>query len=263
MPSQHGVFESARSLVSWAEENLAELIEIERVLSASTPRLVVDEDKKSGVRTFKLVLDAFSADRTARLVHEAVLHARHALDQAMFAAWAMLDNGEEAPHTLYFPITKDENQLISKLNSQKDALGKFGPNLKLLIKTVEPYPMDTLGGKGHPHLVALSEAARTKHKVVAKLRVRINRATFANWKFVGCGPISGVWSDPDHGVVLTRCGPEGRVSVGYVAFDKVELEAQGLGILDDGPVIENLRDIIDEIRRILNEIECAAVLDAK
>ena len=55
--------DNSKTLRSWAAANHAELCETDAALAGAAPRLVIDEDPTSGLKVYKLVPEAFSANQ--------------------------------------------------------------------------------------------------------------------------------------------------------------------------------------------------------
>lgn len=253
-------FQSPWERLHWANDNAEKLKSLGSDITANSKlSIVFDLQPETGNKIHKIVLDKKLPIDATRLVVEIIEHCRHALDQAVSAAWTQLSLGA-IPKELNFPFTSCPKDFEGRLN--------ISPLIKLTVihdalRQIAPFPASQETGVGNGALCALNKAARCKHTINAKIAGKVVAADFANGKLTGL--VEGIkwplhWDINEGHVIICTTSPEGQVDMD-VKLD-LAITVSGADRLDGGPVIENMFVILGACVRAVKMIEDAVISSA-
>jgi hypothetical protein len=156
-------FESPRFLLAQTHENLAEFNAIcARFFDGNSYANVVDVDRETGNKTFKVKFAHAFPGRARHIAATAINDVRHSLDQAVCAAVRAVTGKE--PGTIYFPKGETRNDYVARVH-------KYIPDvLWPIFLTFESYPTGDGYPGGDPVLSNLiASTGANKHDITCKV----------------------------------------------------------------------------------------------
>lgn len=224
---------SANRLLNWARESIAVLEAHERDCLTNRPlERFTARSIMTGNLSHYARLPSNSVD-LERPLTEAILHLRHALDQACWALWKNL--GHEDSDKVYFPRGNSAKDLSGKL--QSETFQMFGSEFAKIITDLQPYTPD--GQSGCFYLTSLFTAARTKHRINSGIIVKIGDTVFSGIRFDGLDEVVAKF-EPEKGRLFIGEGtPTSSVAGGSITIS-CKLTSEGAGPFDGRPIVEAL-----------------------
>lgn len=152
-------FEPARESVRWAKDAIDELrAAFKSFLQGGNNGIVTEIDPQSGERVQKLRFNERIPSVLARRATEALTAARHAFDQAAFAARNITSG--KSNESIYYPWAQSPTDLDHLLKSRRIDQRLWG-----VFKGHEPYPRSNAYAGGNDVIRALAKLANNKHTV--------------------------------------------------------------------------------------------------
>lgn len=157
-------FESPFEVLEEAREGLSVLLSsLSDFFSASAPALVYDFEAKTGNKLLKVRYPSLPKN-LRRKAYRVVTDARHALDQAVFAATICLDGKARGSKT-YFPHASSPAQ-FETLFFGRESCAHVSPRLIPTLRSFEPWPRDPGHVGGNDILkYFLKVSGKNKHEV--------------------------------------------------------------------------------------------------
>lgn len=248
-------FDDAKQLLEWAEADINRLQKLCSALidDVKTER-VVDTEPETGNKIFKIILDKKLPPDATRLSTQAILHLRHALDQAACAAWRCSDLGE-IPNRLYYPVRTTPNDFEGTMKTEPYA--RLNEAVIDGFRQMQPYPARKGEWDGNPHIVALSDAASRKHSMVCKVLGQVGSISISNGLIIG--PITDIfdirWDIENGEMILGKTIPNGQLN--YNLSIGLGVTLSGAGKLDGKPLIQNLFAILENCKKAVARLELA------
>lgn len=247
-------FENPIQLVNWARGDISALNRIVvPVVRNDRLKRVVEVDQVTGNKTFKLVMEPTNLDEAARHATQAIIHLRHALDQALCACWQRLGLGDPPAH-LYYPMADSWKHLQGLLASSH--YEKLSEPVRVAIRAMHPYPQ-LPGEVGNVAYKALSQAAKNKHRIVCKIMGRVTSVAMHNGQFYKCLTPVGIpeWDIEKGEFVIGVTSPDGNIEVD-LQFT-LGITSIGAGPLDGHDLIPSLSAISNEVALGVNLLQRA------
>lgn len=237
----------ASKLLRWADENIAQAAQFEKDnLGINALERFSATSILSGRVSHYARLPSFSGD-VDRYVTEAIIHMRHALDQACCSLWQSM--GMPETNTLYFPVAGSVADLNGKLSSFPYV--ELGPEFREIIERLQPFPVGEKGGSFN--LTALSKAAQNKHRITCDLIVDIAGITMDGISFHGFEELV-MQLEHDRGRILIAEGtPDSYVKGGSITL-AAHLTVHGAGPFDGKAIVSSLRETHHIVSDAVNSI---------
>jgi hypothetical protein len=141
-PQENDVFSSARSKLKWADEHFAKLNETLKAFYSSAYQVMVQDDPKTGRRTYDMVIKRELPDSVPFLIGDVVHNLRSALDHVAYEI--VKRSGRPPSQGLVFPIKDTRKEVIDAIKSEIQVAA--GSELvTLIVDRIQPHE----GGNGH------------------------------------------------------------------------------------------------------------------
>lgn len=179
-------FEPPKKSVGWAQDAIRELSASATAFFQGNPTQIVTEvDPQTSEHIQKLRFPKPLPNSLARKATEALVNARHAFDQAMFAARNLVSG--RSHKTIYYPWAQNPTDLEHLLRSRG-----IDQRLWDTIKVHEPYPGSHTYVGGNDLIRMLASMANDKHTVGLSVGGTITSMRHPDVMFGSPGPGSFV-----------------------------------------------------------------------
>jgi hypothetical protein len=179
-------FEPPKKSIRWAQSAVEELrASITAFFDGRSTEIVTEVDSQTGEHVQKIRLVRALPDNFARKATEALVNARHAFDQALFAARNLVSG--RSSDSIYYPWTQTPTDLSHLLRTRG-----IDQRLWDTIKGHEPYPRSQTYPGGNDLVRVLASMANDKHTVGLSIGGTITRFRHPDVLFGGNPPGSFV-----------------------------------------------------------------------
>lgn len=167
-------FEHVVESIEWSENALSEFNAVAKdFFSGNVTEIVTKRDRETGYTVQKIRLVKSLPRDLRRKVTESLVSARHAFDQATFAARNTL--GNPGNNSIYFPWAQNPTDLYRLLE-----IRKIDQRLWDVFAAQEPYPTGDSYVGGDDLIRTLATIANNKHTVGLSLDASIQNVKFPN-----------------------------------------------------------------------------------